>query len=95
MPSSWRSICSTYESGLDDEGEKNTDEPLETYGRCTSEKHSVIPFVSTLAFLFAIVIGVTAVFSWKLKGVSTDFADSKLVFFGISLHIEVWMVGGM
>ena len=78
----------------DGEAKKNTDEQLETYGSCASVNYGIAPFLVPLGLLFALVIGLTAAFSWKLKGVSDDFADSKLIFFGIFTHIETLMLGG-
>lgn len=79
-------------SGFDD-GEKNTDEPLETYGECASPTYGVVPFIVPLGLLFAIAISLTAVFGWRLKGVNSDFEDAKFIFFGIFTHIEVWVIG--
>jgi hypothetical protein len=75
-------------SGFDDE-----DEPLETYGRCKCENGGIIPFLVVLGLLLALVIVLTMNYSWKLKEVSSDFSDSKLIFFGIFTHIQLWLIG--
>lgn len=80
-------------TGFDDEGKKNPDEPLTTYGHCNSVNSGILPYVVPLLVLFAVVMGVTARFSWKLKGTSTDFNDSKLTFVAIFTHIETSLVG--
>jgi hypothetical protein len=80
-------------SGFDDEGKKNADEPLETYGHCSSIEYGILPFIIPLGCLFALVIALTIFYSWKMKDTSTDFNDSKLTFVGIFTHIEVWLLG--
>ena len=80
-------------SGFNEDGEKNPDAPLETYGQCSSVNYGILPFIIPLGFLFALVIGLTAFFSWRLKETSTDFNDSKLTFVGIFTHIEIWLLG--
>ena len=86
----WQAIdpLSWNRKGISDIGE-----PYETYGECTSEKYGVLPFLIPLILLIGLVVGTTAVFSWKLRNVQSELVESQWIFAGIFLHIQTWLVG--
>lgn len=69
------------------------DAPLETFGHCTSLENGILPFFLPLAFLTFLAVATTAVFSWKMRDVQSELAESRWIFAGIFLHIQTWLVG--
>jgi hypothetical protein len=68
--------------------------PLETYGQCNSLNNGVLAFGMPLTVLIVVTVLIIAALSWKLRGVQSDLAESHLIFAGIFLHIQTWLVGG-
>jgi gamma-aminobutyric acid type B receptor len=67
--------------------------PLETYGKCRSVPHGLLPFIVPLGCLLFMAVGITAFYSWKLKDVQADLAESRWIFAGIFIHIQTLLVG--
>jgi 7 transmembrane sweet-taste receptor of 3 GCPR len=68
-------------------------DPYETYGKCTSKKNGSLPFMIPIILLVGITVGTTAVYSWKLRNVQSELAESSWIFAGIFIHIQMWLVG--
>jgi 7 transmembrane sweet-taste receptor of 3 GCPR len=67
--------------------------PYVTFGECTSIHYSKTPFIIALGCLIFLSVATTAVFSWKLRNVPSEFAESRWIFACICLHIQMWFVG--
>jgi len=70
-----------------------SEDPFETYGQCKSVQYGMLPFIIPLACLFAIVIVLTAVISYRLRDVQEDLAECRWIFYGILCHIQTWAIG--
>jgi 7 transmembrane sweet-taste receptor of 3 GCPR len=68
-------------------------EPYETYGECISKEYGVLPFLIPLLLLIGLAVISTALFSWKLRNVQSELAESQWIFAGIFLQIQTWLVG--
>ena len=68
-------------------------DPLETFGQCNSANHGILPFLLPLVMILVTAVLITASLSWKLRGVQSNLAESQLIFSGIFLHIQTWLVG--
>jgi hypothetical protein len=68
-------------------------EPYETYGECSSKKYGMLPFALPIIVLMGIAVIATAVFSYKLRNVQSELAESSWIFSGIFIHIQTWLVG--
>lgn len=68
-----------------------SEEPRETYGECRSQH--ILFYLVALFTLFAAIMLMTAVVSWKMKDVQSDLSESRWIFFGIFLHIQIWAIG--
>jgi 7 transmembrane sweet-taste receptor of 3 GCPR len=67
--------------------------PYVTFGDCNSVQYGKAPFIIVLACLIVLAVGTTTVFSWKLRDVPSEFAETRWIFAGICLHIQMWLVG--
>jgi 7 transmembrane sweet-taste receptor of 3 GCPR len=68
--------------------------PYETFGECSSVQYGKTPFILALGFLIFLSVATTAVFSWKLRNVQSELAESRWIFACICLHLQTWLVGG-
>lgn len=69
-----------------------SEEPYETYGECVTEDGS-LPFTIPIAVLMFLALLTTAYYSWKLRNVQSELSESKMIFAGIFIHIQTWLVG--
>lgn len=67
--------------------------PYVTFGECTSIQYSKTPFIIALGCLIFLAVATTAVFSWRLRDVPSEFAESRWIFVCICLHMQMWFVG--
>jgi 7 transmembrane sweet-taste receptor of 3 GCPR len=67
--------------------------PYVTFGECTSIQYSKTPFVIALGCLIFLAVATTAVFSWKLRDVPSEFAETRWIFACICLHMQMWFIG--
>ena len=67
------------------------EEPRETYGECRSGH--ILYFLVPLFSLFFLALAMTCFIAWRMKDIQSELSESKWIFFGIVLHLQIWAIG--